>query len=85
MKKDNLEQAGLDEMVDRFIELITEHPQKWWAKKLDVSQGVISSSWMEGNLPRPETLFKIMKLKRVHAQLVFFRNRSQGIRRPGGQ
>lgn len=68
----NIKQASVDAMVGRFIELIKEHPQKWWAKKLDVSQGVISSSWMEGKLPRPETLFKIMTLKRVTANWFFF-------------
>lgn len=62
----------MKDIKKRFIEIILEHTQPWWAEKLEVSQGVISSSWVKGNLPRMETLFKIIKIKGISPNWFFF-------------
>lgn len=72
MKKNTLKNAGMSDIKKRFIEIISEHTQPWWAEKLKVSQGVISSSWVKGNLPRTETLFRIIKIKGISPNWFFF-------------
>lgn len=71
MKFDVLENENLDEIKERFIEILSENTQPWWAEALDVSQGVISSAWLKGKLPRIETLFKIIKIKGISPNWLF--------------
>ena len=67
-----MENAELDNIKERFVQIILEHPQKWWAAKVGVSQGLISSSWKAGNLPRIETLIKILHIKGISPNWFFY-------------
>lgn len=72
MKSAGIKKADINGLKKRFLEIIAEESQKWWADTLSVSQSSISGSWLSGNLPRAETLFRIMQIKGVSPTWLFF-------------
>jgi transcriptional regulator with XRE-family HTH domain len=68
----NIMNMKINDVEKRFVNIIMEHPPKWWSEKLGVSPGVVSNSWKSGNMPRPETLFKIFKVKGISPNWFFF-------------
>ena len=72
MKLNEYSEAGLQEVRERFLQIISEHPQKWWSQQLGVSQGLVSSNWKAGKLPRIETVFKILQMKGISPNWFFF-------------
>lgn len=72
MKFNDFKESDLLGLRERFLQIISEHPQKWWSEKLEVSQGLVSSNWKSGKLPRIETLYKILCIKEISPNWFFF-------------
>lgn len=57
---------------DRLMEILETEVQTWWAEKTNTSQSTVSNYWFKGKYPRGDKLLKILELKKISANWLFF-------------
>lgn len=56
----------------RLMEILNTEKQTWWAEKTETSQSMVSNYWFRGKDVRGGKLLKILKLKNISANWLFF-------------
>ena len=57
---------------DRLTEVLRTEKQNWWAKKTGTSQSMVSNYWFKGKHPRADKIAKILELKNISANWLYF-------------
>ncbi len=55
-----------------MMEILETEVQTWWAKNTDTSQSTVSNYWFKGKYPRSDKILKILQLKNISANWLFF-------------
>jgi transcriptional regulator with XRE-family HTH domain len=61
-----------DSFFERLTEVLRTEKQNWWAKKTGTSQSMVSNYWFRGKYPRGDKIAKILKLKNISANWLYF-------------
>ncbi len=61
-----------DGFFKRLSEVLKTEKQKWWAKKTGTSQSMVSNYWFRGKHPRGDKIAKILELKNISANWLYF-------------
>lgn len=61
-----------DGFFDRLMEILGTEVQTWWAEKTQTSQSTVSNYWFKGKYPRSDKILKILELKKISANWLFF-------------
>lgn len=61
-----------DGFFKRLTEVLKTEKQKWWAKKTGTSQSMVSNYWFRGKYPRGDKIAKILELKNISANWLYF-------------
>lgn len=61
-----------DGFFERLMEILQTEKQTWWAEKTNTSQSMVSNYWFKGKYPRGDKIFKILELKNISANWLFF-------------
>jgi transcriptional regulator with XRE-family HTH domain len=56
----------------RLMEILETEVQTWWAEKTNTSQSTVSNYWFKGKYPRADKILKILELKKISANWLFF-------------
>jgi transcriptional regulator with XRE-family HTH domain len=56
----------------RLTEVLRTEKQNWWAKKTGTSQSMVSNYWLKGKHPRGDKIAKILELKNISANWLYF-------------
>ncbi len=57
---------------DRLMEILETETQTWWSEKTETSQSMVSNYWFKGKYPRCDKIHKILELKDISANWLFF-------------
>lgn len=64
---------NIDDFLQRVVDILKTESIVFWIEQLDVSRSVISRKWLKGeNPPKPESLMRIMEIKDISANWLFF-------------
>ena len=55
-----------------LTEVLRTEKQNWWAEKTGTSQSMVSNYWFKGKHPRGDKIAKIMELKNISANWLYF-------------
>ena len=61
-----------DGFFERLMEILETEVQTWWAEKTNTSQSTVSNYWFKGKYPRGDKILKILELKKISANWLFF-------------
>jgi transcriptional regulator with XRE-family HTH domain len=61
-----------DGFFKRLTEVLKTEKQNWWAKKTGTSQSMVSNYWFRGKYPRGDKIAKILELKNISANWLYF-------------
>jgi hypothetical protein len=61
-----------DGFFKRLTEVLKTEKQKWWAQKTHTSQSMVSNYWFRGKYPRCDKIAKILELKNISANWLYF-------------
>lgn len=56
----------------RLAEILRTEKQNWWAKHTGTSQSMVSNYWFKGKYPRGDKIAKILELKKISANWLYF-------------
>lgn len=56
----------------RLLEVLETEKQTWWAENTGTSQSMVSNYWFKGKYPRGDKIAKILELKNVSANWLYF-------------
>jgi transcriptional regulator with XRE-family HTH domain len=68
-KRKNYDEDGF---FERLTEVLKTEKQNWWAKKTGTSQSMVSNYWFRGKYPRGDKIAKILELKNISANWLYF-------------
>ena len=57
---------------NRLMEILETEVQTWWAEKTGTSQSTVSNYWFRGKYPKGDKILKILELKKISANWLFF-------------
>lgn len=60
------------EFFKRLLKILDEETQSYWSNNTDTSQSLISNYWYRGKYPKPDKIAKILELKNLSANWLFF-------------